>query len=256
MHKVSIITVCFNSGETIAETIDSVLSQDYKNIEYILVDGSSTDNTMEIVRSYGDKIHQTISEKDIGLYDAMNKAIALATGDVIGILNSDDIYENDRVISNVMREFSIKNVDSVFGDLFYFKSKNPDKPIRFYRGRPFRPTMIRMGILPPHPTFFVRKDVYEKYGNFDLEFKYAADFDLMARFLYVHRISYSYLPLNLVRMRIGGISTGSWKRIIEINKEDLKSCRKHGIPTNMFMLHLKYVLKVFGVRNVVDLIVH
>lgn len=254
MEKVSIITVCLNSGATIAETVDSVLSQDYKNTEYIVIDGASSDNTMDILRSYGDRIHKLVSEQDEGLYDAMNKAIDMATGDVIGILNSDDIYDNENVLTQVMREFSTKRVDSVFGDLFYFKPKKPHKPIRHFRGRYFRPGMIRMGVLPPHPTFFVRKEVYDKYGKFDLQYRYAADFDLMARLLYVHKISYSYLPRNLVRMRIGGISTGSWKRMIEINKEDLRSCRTHGIPTNMFMLHLKYFLKMFGVRNIVALI--
>ncbi|MFO7256963.1 MAG: glycosyltransferase family 2 protein [Bacteroidota bacterium] len=256
MDKVSIITVCFNSGETIADTVDSVLSQDYKNVEYIVVDGASTDNTMDILRSYGDRIHKLVSEKDNGLYDAMNKAIDLSTGDVIGILNSDDIYDNEKVLSRVMHEFATKNVDSVFGDLYYFKPNKPEKPIRHFRGRYFRPGMIRMGILPPHPTFFVRREVYDKYGKFDLRYKYAADFDLMARLLYVHRISYSYLPLNLVRMRIGGISTGSWRRIIEINNEDLKSCREHGIPTNAFMLHMKYLLKMFGIRDIVALLSH
>jgi len=256
MVKVTIITVTYNSADTIAETIESVFSQDYSYIEYIIVDGLSTDGTQEIVKNYATGISKFISEKDTGLYDAMNKGIDMATGEIIGILNSDDLYENSQVISRVVNEFERSNTDSVFGDLYYFKSDNPIKPVRFYKGKNFSKKKIEIGILPPHPTFFTRRSVYEKYGTFDLQFKLASDFDLMTRFLYVHNISYSYLPINMVRMRLGGISTGNWKRIIQINKEDLKSCKKNNVRTNFIMFHLKYFIKVLYIKSPKDLFFH
>jgi glycosyltransferase involved in cell wall biosynthesis len=254
--KVSIITVAYNSATTIAETIDTVLSQDYPHIEYIVIDGLSEDGTQDIVKSYGKKITQFISERDSGLYDAMNKGIALATGEIIGILNSDDLYENNYVITSVVNEFQRTNADAVFGDLYYFKSDNPDKPVRYYRGKNFSKKKIEIGILPPHPTFFVKRSVYDEFGKFDLQFKLASDFDLMTRFLYVHNISFSYLPVTMVRMRLGGISTGNWKRIIQINKEDLKSCKKNNVRTNFIMFHIKYLIKVLHIRSPKDLFFH
>jgi glycosyltransferase involved in cell wall biosynthesis len=255
MQRVSIITVSYNSAKTIRSTIDSVLSQDYPNVEYIIYDGGSTDGTQEIVKSYGSKINKFVSEKDKGLYDAMNKGIHAASGDVIGILNSDDVYAHSHVISTVIDTIG-DNTDCVFGDLFFFKGDEQDKVIRHYRGKNFSPAKIRFGILPPHPTLFVRKSVYDRYGKFDLQFKFAADFDFMARIFYVHRVSYKYIPDKMVKMRLGGISTGNFRRIIAINKEDLRSCLKNGIRTNFFLFHLKYFSKVLGVRSFVGLIRH
>jgi glycosyltransferase involved in cell wall biosynthesis len=249
MRKISIITVSYNSSSTIRETIESVLSQDYPNIEYIIVDGLSTDGTVEIVKSFGKKIDQFTSEKDSGLYDAMNKAITMATGDVVGILNSDDLYFNSNVLTDIMNEFGRSNSDCVYGDLFYFDTKQPDRPLRYYKGKNFSPSKISIGILPPHPTFFVKKSIYQKFGTFDTQFKYAADFDLMARFLYVNRISYSYIPKTLVKMRTGGLSTQGLKRIIEINREDIASCKKNNIKTNLFLFHLKYIFKIFYITH-------
>lgn len=254
MLKISIITVCYNSALTIRDTIDSVLSQDFMNIEYIIVDGLSSDGTQDLVKSFGSRISKFISEKDNGLYDAMNKGVSMATGDIIGILNSDDIYSTNQIISLVANKFENENSDCVFGDLVYFQSKDPKKIVRKYSGRNFSRQKIRIGILPPHPTFFVKRNVYEQFGNFDLQFKYASDFDLMARLFYVHNISYSYLPIVMVNMRLGGISTGSFKRIIEINKEDLRSCKKNKIPTNFLLFHIKYVLKILSLRSVSGII--
>ena len=249
MDKISIITVCYNSAKTIQETIESVLSQDYPNLEYIIFDGLSTDGTVNIVKSYGSRISKFVSGKDRGLYDAMNSAIKIATGDVIGILNSDDVYSSDSILSLVMSEFSKRESDCVFGDLVYFRTVDPHKTVRKYSGKDFTPYKIAIGILPPHPTFFVRRSVYDSIGTFDLQFKYAADFDLMARVLYVNRCTYKYIPAVFVKMRLGGISTGSLKRIIEINKEDLLSCKKNGIKTNFLLFHLKYLFKVLSVRS-------
>jgi glycosyltransferase involved in cell wall biosynthesis len=248
MDTITIITVCFNSAGTIRETIDSVLSQDYPALEYVIVDGLSTDGTQDIVRSYGSRV-RFLSEKDNGLYDAMNKGIRMATGEIVGILNSDDIYATQQVLSDVMRAFEIPTVDSVFGDLYYFKTGAPSKPLRYFLGKSFNPAMPSIGILPPHPTFFVRRKIYERHGDFDTQFKYAADFDLMLRFLCVHKITFVYIPKILTKMRIGGLSTMGFRRTIEINKEDLRAYKKHGLKTNWFAFHVKYLVKILYIRR-------
>jgi glycosyltransferase involved in cell wall biosynthesis len=249
MIKVSIITVSYNSAGTIRDTIDSVLSQDYPNLEYIIVDGLSSDGTQDIVLSYGSKISKFVSEKDKGLYDAMNKGIDLATGEVIGILNSDDLYLNSKIISEVASVFKKKNVGVVYGDLFYFKTGFPDTPLRYYKGGVFSLRRVRYGLMPPHPTFFIKKDVYEKYGKFDLQFTLSADFDLILRLLGVHKVPFEYLPSVLVKMRTGGKSTSSLKRTMIMNREDLESCRKYGIKSNLFKFYLKYPIKLLNFFN-------
>jgi glycosyltransferase involved in cell wall biosynthesis len=254
VSKISIITVSYNSAKTIRETIQSVLSQDYPNIQYVIVDGASTDGTQDIVAEYGSRISVFVSERDNGLYDAMNKAIDLCEGEVIGILNSDDLYASNHIVTIVMDTFQQKKVESVYGDLFYFSNGNKNKALRYYRGETFRREKIRLGITPPHPTFFVRKTVYQRFGKFDTQYRYAADFDLMARFLYVHSISYAYIPLLMVKMRMGGISTGSFRRIVEINKEDFASLKKNGIRTNFLLFHVKYFYKVLGVKSIIGLL--
>lgn len=205
--KVSIITVVWNNAKTIKDAIDSVLSQTYKNIEYIVIDGASSDGTVEIVQSYGDKISKFVSEKDRGLYDAMNKGIALAAGDVVGILNSDDFYIDEIVIERVVKEFKEKQVDSVYADLVFVKPENLDKTVRYYDSSHFNPAKFAYGWMPAHPTFFVKREIYEKYGVFRTDLKIGADFDILARFLYTHKISYSYMKEVLVKMRVGGVST-------------------------------------------------
>jgi glycosyltransferase involved in cell wall biosynthesis len=249
MVKITIITVSYNSASTIRETIDSVLSQDYPNIEYIIVDGLSTDGTQAIVLSYGTKISKFVSERDKGLYDAMNKGINMATGEVVGILNSDDLYLNSKVVSEVASVFNKKNVDIVYGDLFYFKTGFPDTPLRYYKGGEFSLRRVRYGLMPPHPTFFIKKDVYEKYGKFDLQFTLSADFDLILRFLGVYKVPFQYLPSVLVKMRTGGKSTSSLRRTMIMNREDLDSCRKYGIKSNLFKFYLKYPIKLLNFFN-------
>lgn len=247
MIKITIITVSYNSSKTIRETIDSVLSQDYPSLEYIIVDGLSTDGTQEVVKSYGPRISKFISEKDKGLYDAMNKGIALATGDIIGIINSDDIYADTKVISSVIATMSEKKVDVVYGDLFYFKTGFPDTPLRYYRGGVFSLRRVRYGLMPPHPTFFIRREVYQKYGGFDTRFTLSADFDLILRFLGVHKVPFSYIPEILVKMRTGGKSTSSLKRTFIMNREDIQSCHKYGLKTNVFKFYSKYLTKIFNI---------
>lgn len=246
--KVSIITVAFNSASTIRETIESVISQDHEDIEYIIVDGYSTDGTQDIVREYGDRVSKFISEPDKGLYDAMNKGLDLATGEIIGILNSDDLYSRRDIVSQVVRTFIELGVDVVYGDLYYFRTGEPEKVKRRYKGGHFSLKRVQFGLMPPHPTFFIRKKIYEKFGKFDTRYTLSADFDLILRFLGVHSVTFAYLPEILVRMRLGGKSTSSIKRILTMNREDLESCKRHGVSTNVFKFYLKYLVKIVNIR--------
>lgn len=245
--KITIITVTFNSAKTIRDTIDSVLSQDYKNLEYIIVDGNSSDGTQDIVKSFGPKITKFVSETDSGLYDAMNKGIMMATGDVVGIINSDDVYAHEKVFSTIVSQFESGSIDVVYGDLYYFKTGNPDRALRYYRGGIFSITRVTYGLMPPHPTFFIRRTVYEKFGKFDTTFTLSADFDLILRFLGVHKVPFAYIPEILVKMRTGGKSTSSLKRTLIMNREDLQSCKKNGIETNAFKFYSKYFSKILHI---------
>jgi glycosyltransferase involved in cell wall biosynthesis len=242
--KISIITVVWNNKETIKDAIDSVLGQTYKNIEYIIIDGASSDGTVEVVQSYGDRISKFVSEPDRGLYDAMNKGLALATGDIVGILNSDDFYIDEFVIETVVAEFASAHVQSVFADLVFVKPENLDKVVRYYDSSHFTPEKFAYGWMPAHPTFFVKRWVYEKYGVFRTDLKIGADFDILARFLYTHKIRYSYMKKVLVKMRTGGVSTGGLKATWLIAKEQLQVCRDNGIDTNIFKIFSKYPRKI------------
>ena len=244
--KISIITSVWNNKETIKDAIDSVLSQTYEHIEYIVVDGASTDGTVEIVQSYGDKISKFISEKDNGLYDAMNKGITLATGDIVGILNSDDFYIDNQVIEKVVQEFEEKDVDSVYADLVFVKPENLDKVVRYYNSSYFRPEKFAYGWMPAHPTFFVKRKVYEKYGVFKTDYKIAADYELLTRFLAKNKISYIHIKEPIVKMRMGGASTSGLKSNYILNKEIIRACRENDIYTNWLMVLSKYPKKILG----------
>ena len=241
---ISIVTVCFNSENTIKDTIDSVLNQTYGNIEYIIIDGGSIDGTVEFVQSYGDKIARFVSEPDKGIYDAMNKGIALATGDIIGILNSDDFYIDELVIEKVVKEFE-RNIDCLYADLVYVRSENLNKVIRYYDSSQFTPSKFAYGWMPAHPTFFVKKDIYSKYGVFRTDLKIAADFDLMLRFLYTHSLTYFYMQKPIIKMRMGGVST-SFSSVWINNIEKLRVCKDNGIKTNIFKILFKYLAKILG----------
>jgi glycosyltransferase involved in cell wall biosynthesis len=243
--KISIITVVYNNQHTIAHAIESVLKQKYKNIEYIIIDGASTDGTVDLVKSYGDKISKFVSESDKGIYDAMNKGVALATGDIVGILNSDDFYINEFVIEKVIKEFDEKGVDSVYADLVFVNPNNLEKTVRYYDSNQFDPSRFAYGWMPAHPTFFVKKEIYNKYGAFRTDLRIGADFDILVRFLYTHKISYSYIQEVLVKMRVGGVST-SFGSIWINNIEALKVCRENEIDTNIFKILSKYPTKLLG----------
>lgn len=244
--KVSIITVVYNNVSTIKDAIESVLSQSYHNIEYIVIDGASNDGTVEIIQSYQNKIAHFISEKDNGIYDAMNKGLKLASGEIIGILNSDDFYLSTNVIEKVVENFYTHKVDSVFADLIYVKPSDLNNVVRYYDSSHFSPSKFGYGWMPAHPTFFVKRHIYEKYGYFKTDYKIAADYELLARFLGKHKISYFYLKLPLVKMRMGGVSTMSFRSNFILNKEILRACSENGIYSNWFMVLSKYPKKLLG----------
>ena len=209
--------------------MDSVLSQTYTDIEYIIIDGGSTDDTVNIIKSYQNRIAVFISEPDKGIYDGLNKGIKLATGDVIGFLHSDDLYENNTVIEQVAQAFIENEIDSVYGDLTYVNKSDPTKVIRYWKSGEFTLKKLGRGWMPPHPTFFVKRDIYQQRGQFDTSFKIAADYDLMLRFLGKYKISTDYIPNVLIKMRVGGESNKSLKNVIRKSTEDLQAMRNNNI---------------------------
>jgi glycosyltransferase involved in cell wall biosynthesis len=242
--RITIITVTYNSSHTIADTLESVKAQQYDNIEHIIVDGASTDNTIDIVRSY-EHVSKYISEKDMGLYDAMNKGVQLATGDIIGILNSDDVYANPFVLNKVAEIFSREQTDTLYGDLDFVDPNNLDKVVRSWRSGKFSRTNFQFGWMPPHPTFFVRREVYEQTGLFNLSLRSAADYELMLRILFKHQYKTSYLKEVLVKMRVGGMSNGSWRKRLRANIEDRMAWKLNNLRPYFFTLYMKPVRKLF-----------
>lgn len=233
--KISIITVVWNNKSTIEDAITSILSQTYPDIEYIIIDGNSTDGTLDVIKKYENSISHFVSEPDKGIYDAMNKGIRCATGEVVGILNSDDVYADENIIQKVMNTFIQKNVDSVYGDLFYVKQDDLMTPTRYWKSTEFKKGSFTKGWHPPHPSFFVKRKIYETHGSFDLNMKVSADFELMLRFLEKHNISTAYLPETIVKMRVGGESNSSLKNIIKGNQNVLKAFDKNGIKVNKIL---------------------
>jgi glycosyltransferase involved in cell wall biosynthesis len=241
--KISIITATYNSARTLRDTLECVAAQDHGNVEHIIVDGRSTDNTLELVKEYP-HVAKVISEKDKGIYDAMNKGIALATGDVIGILNSDDIYINNQVLSKVARAFE-EGAEACYGDLQYVSANDLNKVTRNWKAGRFHDRSFLMGWMPPHPTFFVRPEVYRQVGNFNLALKSAADYELMLRVFMKHRFRISYIPEVLVKMRAGGMSNASLKNRLRANKEDRMAWKINGLKPYFFTLYLKPIRKIF-----------
>ena len=244
--KISIITVCFNSQDTIRDTIESVLSQSYSNIEYIIVDGASRDGTMSIVEEYRERISTIISEPDKGIYDAMNKGIALATGDVVGILNSDDFYENENIVKFVADQFNaVPESDLVFGDIVFVRPENLSRVVRYYSSGHFQSWKLRFGWMPPHPATFIRRSIYEKFGLYSLNYKISADYEMFVRLLMVYGLKFSKLSKVLVRMRAGGVSTSGFRSRLILNKEIVMACRDNGIYTNLPIVLSKTPFKLF-----------
>jgi glycosyltransferase len=227
--KVSIITSVYNNEKTIEDAIQSVLSQTYPNIEYIVVDGASKDNTVAVIKKYEDKITAFVSEKDKGIYDGLNKGISLATGDIIAFLHSDDIYADENIISEVVEHFEKTNTNSIYGDLVYVDKDDTSKIFRYWKSGKYSLQKLCNGWMPPHPTFFVKKEFYDKYGKFDLAFGISADYDFMLRMLGKYKITTSYLPKVLYKMRVGGASNRSLKNIIQKSREDIKALKNNNI---------------------------
>lgn len=243
--KVSIITVSYNSADTIKDTIESVLAQSYDNIEYIVIDGQSKDSTMNIVSSYSDKISKIISEPDKGIYDAMNKGVELATGDIVGILNSDDFYETNTIISDIVNQFRASpESEIVFGDVVFVEPSNLSKIVRYYSSKKFKSFKLRFGWMPPHPATFIKKRVYDTFGLYKLDYKISADYEVFVRLLMVAKLKFSRIDKVVVRMRNGGASTDGIKSSITLNKEIVKACKENGVYTNLFFVLLKIPFKV------------
>lgn len=242
--KVSIITVVFNGEQTLRSCIESVLNQSYHDIEYIVIDGKSTDSTPDIVASYGTKVAVFISEKDSGIYDAMNKGIAQATGDIIGILNADDFYDDSTVIKKIVAKLKETRADGIYGDLVYVDADDTSLIKRYWRSGEFERKKFLFGWMPPHPTFFVKKASYEQFGTYRLDLGSAADYELMLRFLYKYRLKVAYLPQIVTQMRAGGVSNKTVGNRLKANQSDREAWRLNGLRPYWFTLWLKPLRKV------------
>lgn len=242
--KVSIITATFNSAKTIEDTIKSTLSQSYFNIEYIIIDGGSTDGTLTIINKYKDRISLIVSEKDNGMYDAFNKGIGLATGDLIGILNSDDFYASKNVLEIVVNKVKADNVDCIWGDLVYIDKYDPNMVVRNWKSSSYKEGNFQKGWHPPHPAFFVKKWVYKKYGLFRTDLSTSADYELMLRFLEKNKITSSYIPQILVKMRDGGVSNKNYWNLIKANFGCYKAFRVNKLKINHFFIIRKPLSKL------------
>lgn len=246
--KLSIITATYNSERTLRDTVESILNQTFQDFEYIIVDGASKDATLDIIREYEPRFQgkmRYLSEPDKGIYDAMNKGFAMATGDVIGILNSDDFFTSEDVLQAVVDGFAGEYVDAVYADIHFVSTDDLTKCVRYYSSSVFRPWMMRFGMIPAHPSFYCRKAVYDQYGSFDTTYRIAADFEILLRLIFIHRIRTRYVKKDFVTMRLGGASTtgyGSWSLIM---KEHLQIMKRHGVVTNRFLLSLRYIYKLF-----------
>ena len=245
MPKISIITTVFNAASTLPDCLESVRGQNSPKIEHILVDGASTDGTSNIIERYRSGLGKVISEPDNGIYDGMNKGIQLATGDIIGILNADDTYAGPDILSQVAKVFSEKHVDSCYGDLVYVDADDSSKVVRYWRAGDFDPSKFYWGWMPPHPTFFVRRSVYEKFGLFNLSLGSAADYEIMLRFLLRHKITTTYIPKVLVRMRAGGVSNASFRNRLKANRMDRKAWTINGLRPFPWTILAKPVRKIW-----------
>ena len=251
--KISVITVTFNSGKTVKDTIESVLKQKYLDYEYLVIDGGSKDNTVEVIKEYEPKFDgkmHWVSEKDEGICDGINKGIRMATGDVVGIINSDDFYHRDDIFDIINRSFEEdKDIQAIYGDVRFVNPGNLEKTIRYYSSKRFKPWKFRWGWMPAHPTFFTYRENFQKYGYYQYDYHIAGDYELLMRHLYTHHVPAKYIPVDFLKMRTGGRSTKGLKANILLNKEIVRACKENGIWTCLPLLFIKYFIKVFEFIN-------
>lgn len=267
--KISVVTVTFNSAKTVKDTIESVLKQEYKDYEYIVVDGGSKDSTVDIIKEFEAKFEKLrnecmkngvptpsfrwISEPDKGMYDGINKGIRMATGDVVGIINSDDFYHRTDVFTKINGAFvEHPEVEAIYGDVRFVNPNNLERTIRYYSSKNWSPKRFRFGFMPAHPSFFERKENFEKYGYYQYDYHIAADYELLIRHLHTNKVKAKYVPLDFMKMRTGGRSTNGIKANIQLNKEIVRACKENGIWTCMPLLFLKYFIKVFELIKTKD----
>ena len=263
--KISLITACYNSAKTIKTAMESVLSQKGVEIEYIVVDGGSKDGTVDLLKSYEPKFNgrmRWISEPDKGMYDAINKGIKMATGDVVGILNADDVLASDDTLAHIAERFEPPNtrntrkdgerVDAVYADIRFVREGETvealrgARTVRYCSAAKWRPWMFRFAAMVPHPSFYVRRECFERLGGYSLDYRICADFELELRYLYLAKLRAAYLPECVVVMRMGGMSTAGWRSNVLINREDLRALRAHGIWSCHPLIYLKYLFKIWG----------
>ncbi len=241
--KISVVTVCRNTESTIEDTIRSVAGQTCRGVEHIIIDGASTDGTLDIVRKYESVVTKWVSEHDQGIYDAMNKGIALASGDVIGFLNADDVYARPEVLAEVVQALGDESIQAVYGDVVFVRD-DLQTIVRYYRSNRFKVGKLAWGWMPPHPSIFLKKHMFEKYGLFKTDYRIAADYELVTRLFARHKVRYRYLPGVSVKMRVGGVSTRGVKSNYILSQEIVRACRENGISTNLLKVSLKYPFKV------------
>ena len=249
LMKISVITATYNSAHTLRDTMESVLRQGYTDYEYIVVDGASKDATVDIIREYEPRFGgrmRWVSEPDKGIYDAMNKGLAMATGDAVGLLNSDDFYTSDDILKTVARELSAPDApDAIYGDVHYVNDEDLTKQVRYYSSKRFTRKRMRMGYMPAHPSLYFRRECYEKYGTFDTSYRVAADFENLLRLIYVNNIRMRYIEKDFVTMRMGGASSSGLQSYKRIMKDHFRAFRKNNVPLNYVLYFWRYVEKLF-----------
>lgn len=246
--KISVITATWNSGKTVQDTIDSFLRQTYTDKEHVIKDGASKDDTLEIIQKNEARYNgslKLISDRDKGIYDAMNQGIQASSGDVVGILNSDDFFTSDDVLARVAEEFEKDpSLDAIYGDIHFVKPENLQKCTRYYSSRLFRPWALRLGFMPAHPSFYARKEVFEKYGLYDLQYHTSSDFEMMVRLFADKKINAKYIDKDFVTMRVGGESTAGLSSKKKVNQDIAHALKQHGIYTNQLLQALRYLWRV------------
>lgn len=245
--KVSVITATFNSSETIADTLQSLNQQSYQDVEYIIIDGASKDNTLDVIKKLCPRVTTLVTEPDSGIYDALNKGIQAATGDIVGFLHSDDLFAYPDAIKDIVKQLKETKADAIYGDLEYVSKDNTDKIIRLWKSGEYSLKSFVNGWMPPHPTFYMKRCLYQKFGLFDLSFKISADYDSLLRYLYTNKVRMTYLPKVVMKMRVGGASNRNLKNIVLKTKEDVAILKRHNIfwPTALFIKNFSKISQFF-----------